>query len=134
MWRFILSRPQQKATSLLRWLFVIWLDVTEFGFHLTKEILLLGESIARFFDELFWRLLDVVWATEARFEGFDFASEFQDTVFEVSLVLLVDILWDLEVDVVPLDGKAETFNLVEGNLRYAWAFRKVLNEKLILVH
>ena len=113
---------------------MIWLDVTEFGFHLTKEILLLGESIARFFDELFWRLLDVVWATEARFEGFDFATKFQDTIFEVGLVLLVDILWDLKIDIVPLDGKAETFNLVEGNLRYAWALREVLDEKLVLVH
>ena len=96
--------------------------------------MLFGERIARLFDELFWRLFDVVWTTEAGLKCFDFAAKLEDAVLEVGFVLLVDVLWNLEIDVVARDGEAKAAKLFGGNFWHARGLSEVLNEELIGVH
>ena len=85
-------------------LFYFLLDELELGFHFFEKFLFLGEAVASFFDELFWCFTDIVWAVEALFKGDDFLTHLENAAFEVGFVLFVNILWDLEVNVVVMNG------------------------------
>lgn len=71
----LICQVQAKSHLFVGGYFAIRLDVAKLSFHLAKEILLLGERIARLLNELLRCLLDVVWATEASLKSFNFAAK-----------------------------------------------------------
>ena len=111
-----------------------WLDEFEFGLHVVEEFLLGFKLRLGFVDELFWRLLYVVWIAEASFERVDFLAELEDAILEVLLVLSVNFFWYLEIDVwVTGDSEVETLGVFWLDLWDAWSLGVVLKKKLDFV-
>ena len=89
--------------------------------HLGKEVFLGFELVAGFFNEFFRSALDILWITEAGLESVDFVAELEDVLFEVGLVLAMDVGRNLQIDGVAWDSEAEAGNLSGGNLWHAWS-------------
>jgi hypothetical protein len=115
-------------------LFPALLDELELGFGFFEQLFLVGETLAGFFDEFFWSFSDVVWALETLLEGRDFLTHLKDTIFKVGLVLVVDVLWNLDVDVVIVNSQMEASGVFGVNLWYARRLGEMLDEKLVIVH
>ena len=54
---------------------------TELVFHFFKKILFGGDLVSCFLDEDSWGFFDIVWVSESKIEGVDFATEGQDFFF-----------------------------------------------------
>ena len=115
-------------------LFCCLLDESELCFHVFEKLGFGLELRLGFVDELLWCLLDVVWITEASLERVDFLAELQDAILEVSLVLGVDILWNLEVDIwVTGNCKVETLGVFWLDFWDAWRLGEVLEQELVII-